>query len=573
MKPPVGLSDFRALIEFKDPQGEPYLFVDKSLFAKEIIDDPSSVILINRPRRFGKTLNLSLLHHFFANEIDDKSTADLFLKLKIYEHKEYMKYQGQFPVIFLTFKDIKANDFNTSYEKFRELIRELYRTHEKPVKSSSELSNSEKEDYQLILDKKASDTDISNSLKKLTYYLNKVYGVKPIVLIDEYDTPIQAAYLEKYYKEMVTFMREFLGAGLKDNTYLNKAILTGILRVSKESLFSGLNNLSVYTLLDSHYGEYFGFTEIEVIKLLEKTSLKKALDEVRNWYNGYQAGNIVIYNPWSIVNYIHKKGQLQPYWVNTSDNALIKDLIIQSSTHFKAQFESLLQGEAVERLMSETIVFNHLEGNESALWTLLLMSGYLKVTSIKQTDQGPNCQLEIPNKEVKGLYQMFIAQWLSGLNDANAFNIFLNDLLNGNMENFEEHLRRITLQTFSIHDVTGKQAEKFYHGFMLGLVSGVDNYYKIESNKEAGLGRYDIILAPNDLKKIGIILEIKSIDSMNPEALKQAANDAIEQIDKRQYTATPILRGITNFLKIGIAFSGKELVLTYRKETQAHGAT
>ena len=568
MKPPIGISDFRKLIEFKDSKGDPYLFVDKSLFVKEIIEDPSNVILITRPRRFGKTLNMSLLHHFFAKELDNKPTAQLFENLKISSYKEFMKYQGKSPVIFLTFKDIKSSNFESAYAALYKLIRSVYEEHEY-VLNDTKLTDRQKERFNLILNEQASESDVKSSLSDLTFFVYQYYGVKPIVLIDEYDTPIHTAYLEKYYKEMITFMREFLGSGLKDNSYLERAVLSGILRISKESLFSGLNNLKVYTLLNSRYGEHFGFTDEEVQQLLERTELSNTRTEVATWYNGYQAGgDTILYNPWSIVNYIQEQGKFRPYWVNTSDNALIKNLLIQSSNAFKTQFESLLLGNAIEKLINENVAFDHLENNESALWTLLLMSGYLKVTSIKETDQGPLCLLEVPNKEVRGLYRNFFAEWLSGVNDAMVFNNFLNEFLIGNMASFEENLKRILLQTCSVYDVKGKNPEKFYHGFILGLISGIDNnLYVIESNKESGLGRYDIIVAPKDPARLGIILEIKSISQDTPEAIKAAAEEAVQQINSHQYDQTTLLKNVKNSLKIGIAFSGKELAISYQKSS------
>jgi len=566
MRPPIGISDFRKLILNTGPRGEPYLFIDKSLFIKDVIDDPSEVMLINRPRRFGKTLNLSMLQHFFSEKVNNFDTKVLFNNLKISEYKEYMHYQGKSPVISLTFKDIKNISFSGAYDDCVRLISKAYEEHEQLLSDDSKLTERQKKQFELVLNREAAETDVRASLQDLTIYLHQHYGTKPYILIDEYDTPIQTAYLEGYYKEMVTFMREFLGAGLKDNSHLNKAILTGILRISKESLFSGLNNLKVYSLLNARYGQYFGFTEEEVYELLEKTHFENLISEVRTWYNGYQVGNTILYNPWSIVNFIQEDGKFSPYWVNTSDNALIKDLLIRSSTNFKIQFESLLQGDYVEKFINENIIFEQLNDNESALWTLLLTAGYLKITSIKDMGQGALCQLEIPNKEVKDLYRVFIAEWLSGVNDATVFNYFLTELLNGNVDNFEENLRRMLLQIFSVHDVKGKQPEKFFHGFMLGLVSGVDlKQYKIDSNKEAGFGRFDIIIAPIDPNKLGIILELKSIDKGGPEALIEAADAALLQIDKNQYHMAPLLQDVRNCLKIGIAFSGKDLAVKYHK--------
>lgn len=570
MQTPIGISDFRELIETRDSGGRPYLFVDKSLFIKEILDDLTKVKLFTRPRRFGKTLNMSMLHHFFAKTVNGSPTEELFKNLNISKYPEYiLNYQGKSPVISLTFKDMKSDNFTSASLDLLEIIRAAYLEHEQnALASTSLLSDRDKQDYELILDRKASDSVIKSSLKNLTFYLSKCYSSKPIVLIDEYDTPIQTAYVNDYYIDMMAFMRGFLGAALKDNSYLDRAILTGITRVSKESLFSGLNNIKVYSLLNPRYGDCFGFTEEEVGQLLYKSGINNNIEDVKAWYNGYQAGNTVIYNPWSIVNYIQEQGKLSSYWVNTSDNRLIKDLLIQSSDVFKSQFESLLQDTAVEMLINENLNFNDLKTSEPAIWTLLLMTGYLKTTLIRDTDQGPLCQLLIPNNEVKGLYRRFIAEWLSGVDSATTFNNFINNLLIGEMENFEESLKKMMLQTFSVHDVKGKNPEKFFHGFMLGLIAGIDqNHYKLDSNKESGLGRYDIIITPKDPRKLGIILEIKNTDKTTSDALKKVSDEAIEQINKKKYNVVFQQDSIQNCLKVGIAFNGKDLAITHRKES------
>lgn len=564
MQPPIGVSDFRKLIETRDSDGQPYLFVDKSLFIKEVIDDLTEVKLFTRPRRFGKTLNMSMLYHFFSQEVDNKQTTNLFKNLKITQYNKYItKHQGQYPVIFLTFKDIKSQSFEEAYHDFCKLLSTAYEQHEKIILSTPELTTRQKEQYRGILDRQAPLSDIKMALKDLTFYLHKSYGVKPIVLIDEYDTPIQAAYVKKYYEEMIQFMREFLSAGLKDNSHLEKAILSGILRVSKESLFSGLNNLKTYSLLNTRYGDYFGFTDVEVMKLLEKTNLVKEMSRTKEWYNGYQIGETVIYNPWSIVNYIQEKGKLGSYWVNTSDNALIKKLLSRSTIGFKSQFELLLQDKSIEMLINEYIIFTNLEANESAIWALLLMSGYLKATVIKEEGTHTLCQLQIPNKEVKDLYRSFIAEWLSGVNNASVFNQFLNNLLTGNIIDFESQLKEIMIQSFSVYDIKGKEPEKFFHGFMLGLTACIDfDKYTLDSNKEAGLGRYDIVIAPKDPNSLGIILEIKSIH--NILTLQKAAAEALLQIETKQYTQTNLLKKVKSILMIGIAFSGKELSIAYK---------
>jgi hypothetical protein len=570
MLTPIGISDFRTLIEYRDPFGNPYLFIDKSLLVKKILSD-SHVILITRPRRFGKTLNMSLLHHFFAKEVMGHSTHHLFENLEIFKHKNFMQYQGKYPVIFFTFKDIKGENFEQAYSDLKELIKKIYKEHEQAIYDSKTLTENDKLDYQAIIMREASDALIKVSLYNLTQYLTKAYGVKPIVLIDEYDTPIQAAYVHKYYKSMLELMRSFLSAGLKDNSYLEKAILTGILKVSKESIFSGLNHLSVYTLLDSRYGEFFGFTKSEVSHLFHKAEINNTLEEVTEWYNGYHAGELTIFNPWSIINYIKEKGTLKPYWINTSDNAILKNLFIQSSLGFKIQFETLFQEGTIEKLINENFSFESLEKNESALWTLFLMTGYLTIISTQKTEQGSFCTLDITNKEVKGLLKTIIGEWLSGMDDATLFNHFLNEFLKGNVTYFEEHLKNILLQTCSIHDLSGKNPEKFYHGFLLGLLSGIDTkQYRIDSNKEAGLGRYDILIAPYNPNQLAIIIELKSLNNDNQQALQDSAAHALLQIESKKYHQSTALHQTKQLLKIGIAFSGKKLAIAHTTEIQRY---
>jgi hypothetical protein len=339
--------------------------------------------------------------------------------------------------------------------------------------------------------------------------------------------------------------------------------LTGILRVSKESLFSDLNHVEIYSLLDSRYGEYFGFTEHEVIQLLEKSNYSDSLQDVRQWYNGYQCGSVTIYNPWSIIHFI-TKGVLSAYWVNTSSNDLIKDQIVKSNIDFQENFELLLQGKSIEKIISERLAFNQLIVNPSSgIWTFLLMSGYLKVTAIKKTGINSLCDLALPNYEVKDLYQTFIREWLSCVDDEMVFNDFLDNLLKGRIQDFTEHLKRIMLVTFSTHDIKGHEPEKFFHGFMLGLLAGIDQKdYTIDSNKEAGLGRYDILIAPrHDIKRLGIIMEIKSLrdESASIDTLHTEALQALEQTNVKKYQYSVLLQPGQPSLKMGIAFNGKEL--------------
>lgn len=558
---PIGYDNFRDVIDQK------LTFVDKSLFIKEFLDDKGAQsVLITRPRRFGKSLNLSMLHHFFAAEVNGKSTKELFLGLKIAQQsQQYLQHQGKYPVVSLSFKDVKDNNLLLAYENLKHIIGEAYREH-RYLLSSPKLHDDEKESFESILRNKADETQVKSSLKTLTHYLFRYYGEKAILLIDEYDTPIQSGYTNGYYDEIIALMRHLFGAALKSNPYLYRALLTGILRISKESLFSELNNLNVYSVLHPMYSEHFGFTEAEVNSLFACANLNSDLAQVKEWYNGYKIGDNVIYNPWSIVNCIKSRGVLEPYWVNTSDNKLVKDLLIQSSVKFKHAFELLLEEKSVEQFIDENFVFPDLKGNEASIWSLLLMAGYLQVASSEKTSQGTLCQLQIPNQEIRNLYRKIIEQWLSNGKGILWYNEFLNNLLTGNVTEFKANLKEIMLQTISVHDL-GCEPEAFYQGLMIGLTASLDKReYEKKSNKESGLGRYDIVIIPKDIRKLAIILELKSVrlskkDNILASLLQSEAKQALLQIDKNEYQAELEQGGITNVLKLGIAFCGKEFYI------------
>lgn len=569
MKLPLGYDNFKELIDHQLD------FVDKTLFIKEILEDKmTKVVVITRPRRFGKTLNLSMLHYFLAAEAYGQSTKGLFDGLKIAAlGDEYMRHQGHYPVVFITFKDVKDHGFEHALRKIAMLMAEVYKEY-RYLLSSAQLSEEDKKFYKEILTGKADQSQLEGSIKQLTSYLYQHHGVKPWLLMDEYDTPIQSAYVRGYYEQMISLLRSMLGAALKTNPYLERAVITGILQVAKESLFSGLNNLEVYSMLQSEYGQCFGFTEEEVSGLLQQSGLQSQTQEIRGWYNGYQVGKWTVYNPWSMVSCIRKQGKLGPYWTNTSDNELIKDMLTHSSESFRIQFEDLLAGKTVEKRIDEKVVFADLKKNETAAWTILLMAGYLKVMAEQPTEVGTYCTLSIPNREVRGLYRGIIEQWLSNGHGTEWFENFLNHLLTGDLERFELDFRHLVEATFSVHD-TSKDPEAFYHGFMVGATASLyhNKNYEIKSNRESGYGRYDYMIFSHDLTKPTILIEIKRVkktEKMNAEALEkiliETAREALLQIQQQNYLSEARQRGRTNIIKIGLAFCGKQFQIQAEKD-------
>jgi hypothetical protein len=567
LKMPIGESDFRCLI-----QGG-YYFIDKSLFIKEVLDDSASVLLITRPRCFGKTLNLSMLRYFLTEEVDSEKTHRLFDGLKIQKEVDIVhQYQGRYPVIFLTFKDLNSDTFEKAYQNFCELIAILYGEH-RYLLTGDLLAFYEKEEYQAILDAQASPAVIGYALKTLSEYLHRYHKVAPIILIDAYDTPIQAGDLNGYDSKVVGLLSHFLGAGLKDNPHCSKAVLTGISRVSKENLSSSLNNILVYSVLKQRYGEYFGFTESEVQALLEYTGLETHLSAIRSWYNGYQIGPYTIYNPWSLLSCVDEKGQLQRYWLNTSDSGLVKDCLYRSGLIHKEVFEQLLSGQAVSCLIDEYIVFPHLHSSyqsDAAILSFLLMAGYFTVRSIEDTGWKTSCQLAIPNIEIQDLYVDLIKDWLIEGQQKVGFNEFLGELLRGDIPAFEKSFRFLLENTVSVHELNQKP-EAFYHGFMTGLTAHLQSHpdYELKSNRESGDGRYDYLILSRVPEKPTLLMEFKRVHFTDIEkpaleqvdaALEKAANEALEQMEAKAFDT-----GMKNhqLIKIVIAFCGKQFKPTY----------
>lgn len=564
MRLPIGCDNFVELIQDRLD------FVDKSLFIQDILEG-DKVTLITRPRRFGKTLNMSMLHCFFAKEVNGFTTQGLFDSLKIAQAGvACMHHQGKYPVIFLSLKDVKETTFDNAYAGLCDVLSKLYTEHEFLL-DSPKVYNHEKEIYLSILQQRATLINVKTALQNLTLYLHRHYGIAPVVLIDEYDTPIQSGYLHGYYEKIVEIFRYFLGAALKGNPHFFKAVLTGILRVSKENLFSGLNNLKVYSVLDAKYSDYFGFTESEVASLLDQAGLQNTSVEIKNWYNGYQIGDTTLYNPWSIVNCIQDRGKTKLYWVNTSDNSLIKEWLLNSELAFKERFSDLMAGKTIECLINEHFVFPDLKkrSNEAAIWSLLLMAGYLKVVAHRDTERGAVCQLAIPNLEVRSVYLSTIEEWLANGDGIQWYLDFIQKLLNGDIAAFEQGLEHILMTITSAHDMA-LAPEAFYHGLMIGLTASLYTHpnYETQSNREAGYGRYDFMIFSRDPEKLTLLFEFKKVDVPKTKRdviglLKKAAAEALLQIEQQAYFSEAKKRGAKRLLKIGIAFSGKRFGMVY----------
>jgi predicted AAA-ATPase/PD-(D/E)XK nuclease superfamily protein len=545
---PIGITNFKKLIEGN------YHYVDKSLLIKELLDKKHEVTLLPRPRRFGKTLNLSMLNYFFSNT---ESAEHLFTNTAIAQHQNAMAHQGKYPVIFITFKDIKVSSWSDAYEKIQKIISEFFEEQYKVLESH--LSLHEKEAWEKIIRGNASKADYEHSLKFASRVLQAHYQKKVIILLDEYDAPIHAAFTHGYYKEIVEFIRNLFSAALKDNNDLEMGVLTGILRTAKEGIFSGLNNLNVCTILQQDFSDKFGFTQPEVDALLAAYDLTSKSDEIKQWYNGYQFAGTTIYNPWSLLTCVDRKGALAPYWTNTSDNALIKKLLAHASTELQEDLQEILNNKPIRQRIDEAFIFPSMHSNEIIVWSLLVFSGYL--TSVRQELIGGRYMgdLTIPNQEIRLVYEDLLAELLTQPLTLGNIRLLTSALAQGDGKLFEKILQEYFLNSTSMFDLTTEEPEKSYHLFVLGILVTLQDLYEVDSNRESGYGRYDVMLVPKDVTKRGIIIEFKRV--FDEEDLETAADSALEQICTKQYVQNLKRRGIQTITAWGIAFLGKKVLL------------
>ena len=544
-KLPVGLSDFKEL------RMRNYYFVDKSEFISEIINEYNKVILITRPRRFGKTLNLSMLKYFF--DINENA-KDLFKGLKIENLPEFT-HQGKYPVIFLTFKDLKEPDFDKFLWAISDIISDAYKTHKQALMKLN-LDKVETQEIETILAKQANYGLLVSSLKKLSKYLSEAYQVNPIILLDEYDTPIHAGWLEGYYNEVITFMRGFLSGAFKDNIYFEKGVITGCLRVAKESIFTGMNNLTVASILRYKFSDKFGFTPEEVKSLLEDYRLDDKYDEVMQWYNGYKFGNKIVLNPWSVMNYVDEK-EASPYWANTSSNDLIRMLIEEGPSGFKQDITILLNGESIESVIDENIVFPDLKNNTKYIYSLLYFSGYLRCEEKENIKGTIKCKLVIPNIEIEYIFENIISNWVEKGFQNDKLKQMYKALIDGNIEEFELILNDFVITTLSYFDAKGEEPEAVYLGFIAGMLVGLGSEYSVKTNRESGYGRYDVLVKPGDKNKQAIIMELKSVNKTRHKDFDKSIQEALKQIEDRAYAKELQAEGYNNILKLAIVSDGK----------------
>ncbi|NBJ01242.1 hypothetical protein D3Z62_14085 [Lachnospiraceae bacterium] len=553
----IGAQDFTYI------RSHHYFYIDKTSFIKEWWEYGDAVTLLTRPRRFGKTLNLSMMEAFFSNQIAGR--GELFEGLSIWNEEAYRRLQGTWPVLFLSFAGMKGDTYETAREGIVQIIIDIYAKY-RFLMDGNALNEQEKEYFDFIKPD-MSDAVASMSLHRLAICMNRYYGKKVLIFLDEYDTPLQEAYVYGYWEKLVSFIRSLFNCTFKTNPYMERGLMTGITRISKESIFSDISNLEVVTTTSEKYETAFGFTEEEVAGALEQFGMSGFLEKVRYWYNGFRFGNRRdIYNPWSITKYLDGK-KFSTYWMNTSSNKLVGRLIREGTPDIKIAMEDLLAGKEITTMLDEEIVFDQLDESNEAIWSLLLASGYLKVDSIAENeDEEELYQLSLTNFEVKREFRKMIRKWFK--NTSVRYNDFIKALLADDIDYMNQYMNQISLQTFSSFDTGRKpsedaEPERFYHGFVLGLMVDLAGQYRITSNRESGLGRYDVVMEPLDRQGQAVVMEFKVFNPIKEKDLHETVENALQQIEDKKYDTELMARAVAkeNIRHYGFAFEGKTILI------------
>ena len=557
---PIGESDFKKLVDS-------YYYVDKTLMIKEFIDSKPKVSLFTRPRRFGKTLAMGMLQTFF--EISDTDNSKYFKDKIIWSCGEkYRKEFGKYPVIFVTFKDIKFPTWEQTYTAIREIIAKEFLRHD-VILASDKCNEYEKDYFRKVVDGSISEVSMSRALSELSHMLQKHYNQSAVIIIDEYDTPIQQGYTGGYYEQIIGFMRNLLSGAFKDNSNLAYGFLTGILRVAKESIFSGLNNLTVHSIMDEKYSEYFGFTADEVREMAEYYEVADKYDDICEWYDGYRFGNEDIFNPWSVINYFYNNCTAKAYWQSTGDNSIIRQIVAEADNETADNLRKLLQGEIVSSYVDTSVIYPEIKSNPTTIYSFLLAAGYLKTVKKDDIPDGSSiCDVAIPNKEIFYVYEREILSALSDVISQSTAIAIQQAIMKQNVPSLQENLEKLLLNSISAFDYAH---ENFYHGLVIGLCAVMNNRYRVSSNIESGHGRYDIQLRPVNNRLPGIIIELKVLKDGVAEdridsQLESAAKDALDQIEEKKYVTAMMQEGFTHFFKIGAAFYKKHVKVLSQTE-------
>lgn len=532
-----------------------YYYIDKTMMIKDFIDERPMVTLFTRPRRFGKTLNMDMLRTYF--ERSDGDTSIYFRDKKIWKcGKKYQEYQGRYPVIFLTFKDVKFDSWEETFASIRDIVARETRRHEEIL---TDCDTYETEIYRKLAAGMANEVELSAALLDLSRILDEHYGIAPIIIIDEYDTPIQQGYMKDYYDKIINFMRNFFSGGFKDNPHLSFGFLTGILRVAKESIFSGMNNLSINSIMDNKYSKYFGFTTEEVREMTTYYGVKDKYEEICQWYDGYRFGNEEIFNPWSVVNYFSNECIPRPFWLSTGSNDIIGEVLAEADQEICQRLTELINGKTITTYIDTGVIYPQIRKNPSTIYSFLLVTGYLKVLNERTSLSGDSiCEVSLPNKEIAMVYNKEILSQMENTIPVSTAISIQEAIFSGDENRLKDLIQKLLIQSVSSFDTAG---ENFYHGFILGLCALMSGVF-VTSNRESGNGRYDIQLKPRQKNLPGILIELKAGKNCDNPKLQELSQAALNQINEKKYDAEMIREGVRTIYKYGVAFSGKQVAVT-----------